>query len=495
MLQIDDRRFNRLAASAVGIGFLLLFLAFVGGIFALIGTERSSEQVDHSYEVVDQLAEIEVRIERAEAASRGYLLSPAPVRLSTFRENVAEIPPGIDRLALLTIDNAFQQRNVAKLRTQVADELDTLTAIMAKAGAGQSEAARADFVREVQLRRVNAIRSTTGAMRTEELRLLDNRIASQSRSSSLSKLVLGLTGLLLILIGIGATWLVRRYTRDLTQARDRLHLLNTDLEGAVAERTADLTLANDEIQRFAYIVSHDLRSPLVNIMGFTSELERADKMVTNFFDTLAKSDTPVPEDVRLAVHEDLPESIDFIRSSTQKMDRLIQAILSLSRQGRRVLTPEHLPMDTIVGEVVRSLEMVAADRNARFLIEAPLPDLFHDRLTVEQIFTNLMENAVKYLAPGRPGVINIRGTANGGRTRFEVEDNGRGIAPEDHSRVFDLFRRSGQQDQQGEGIGLANVRSLAYRLGGTVTLRSVLSEGSTFIVELPQKSSAEGKPE
>ena len=177
------------------------------------------------------------------------------------------------------------------------------------------------------------------------------------------------------------------------------------------------------------------------------------------------------------------------------MDRLIRAILDLSRQGRRVLSPEHLPMDRIVGDIAVSLEMIAAERNARFMIEPPLPDLVHDRLTVEQIFTNLMENAVKYLAPGRPGIISVRGRSDGVRATFEVEDNGRGIAPEDHERVFELFRRSGQQDQQGEGIGLANVRALAYRLGGTVTVRSILSEGSTFIVDLPVKSSEEGKPE
>ncbi|MEO7411634.1 MAG: ATP-binding protein [Sphingomicrobium sp.] len=496
MLQIDDRRFNRLAATAVAIGFLLLFLAFIGGIIALIEAGRSSEQVDHTYEVVDQLAEVDVWIERAETASRGYLLSPDPQRSTTFRETIAEIDPAIERLALLSGDNPVQRRNVAQLRPQIADEVRAVSAIMAKAEAGQVDAARADFIREVKQRRVNAIRTTTKAMRNEELRLLDNRTATERRSAEASRLILGLTGVLLVLIGIGATWLVRRYTRDLTRVRDRLHLLNTDLEGAVAERTADLTLANDEIQRFAYIVSHDLRSPLVNIMGFTSELERADKVVANFIDQLDENDVPVTEDVRLAIREDLPESIGFIRSSTQKMDRLIQAILALSRQGRRVLTPEPLPMDTIVGDIAQSLEMLAAGRNARFLIEAPLPDLHHDRLTVEQIFTNLMENAVKYLAPGRPGVISIRGRSiGGGRARFEVEDNGRGIAPEDHTRVFDLFRRSGQQDQQGEGIGLANVRSLAYRLGGTVNLRSVLSEGSTFIVELPMKSSVEGKSE
>lgn len=495
MLQIDDRRFNRLAATAVAVGFLLLFLAFIGGILALVEAGRSSEQVDHTYQVVDQLAEVDVLIERAETASRGYLLSPDPLRSRTFRDTVADVAPAIDRLVLLTADNPDQRRNIARLGPEIADELKTMSTIMAKAEAGQVGAARVDFVREVKLRRVNAIRATTSAIRGEEMRLLDDRTATERRSAETSRMVLGFTGILLVLIGIGATWLVRRYTRDLARARDRLHLLNTDLEGAVAERTADLINANDEIQRFAYIVSHDLRSPLVNIMGFTSELERADKVVATYVDKLEADATAVPEDVRFAVREDLPEAIGFIRSSTQKMDRLIQAILSLSRQGRRVLTPEHLPMDTIVADIAKSLEMIAADRNARFLIETPLPDLHHDRLTIEQIFTNLMENAVKYLSSDRPGVISIRGTASNGRARFEIEDNGRGIAPEDHSRVFDLFRRSGSQDQQGEGIGLANVRSLAYRLSGTVTLRSVLSEGSTFIVELPVKSSVEGKLE
>ena len=123
MLQIDDRRFNRLAATAVAAGFLLLFLAFIGGIWALVEAGRSSEQVDHTYQVVDQLAEVDVWVERAETASRGYLLSPNPIRSNTFRETVAEIPPAIERLGLLTDDNPIQRRNIARLRIQVADEM------------------------------------------------------------------------------------------------------------------------------------------------------------------------------------------------------------------------------------------------------------------------------------------------------------------------------------------------------------------------------------
>jgi signal transduction histidine kinase len=115
-----------------------------------------------------------------------------------------------------------------------------------------------------------------------------------------------------------------------------------------------------------------------------------------------------------------------------------------------------------------------------------LPNIESDRLGVEQILSNLIENAVKYLQPGRPGIIEVRGHAERDRVVFEVIDNGRGIDPRDHERVFDLFRRSGVQDQAGEGIGLAHVRALAYRLGGLIEVRSELDRGATFRLSLPR---------
>jgi len=339
---------------------------------------------------------------------------------------------------------------------------------------------------------VTTIRNEADAIREEERRLLTQRRDAESASLRNSSRVLTITGVLLALVAIGVFVLVRRFTQDLLASRSRLHLLNTNLEGAVSERTADLRRANDEIQRFAYIVSHDLRSPLVNVMGFTAELERADKVVTDFIDKVeAEQPELVSQDVTYAAREDLPEAIGFIRASTQKMDRLINAILDLSRQGRRVLTPEHLPMERILTDIADSLTTQAEERGASITIEAPLPDLNHDRLVVEQIFQNLMENATKYLDPSRPGHVVVRGSRNGKRAIYEIEDNGRGIAPEDQERIFELFRRAGQQDQSGEGIGLANVRALAYRLGGTVTVRSILSNGSTFIVDLPTEFSGE----
>lgn len=274
-------------------------------------------------------------------------------------------------------------------------------------------------------------------------------------------------------------------TAQLESARGALETLNRNLETIVDTRTADLTAANEEIQRFAYIVSHDLRAPLVNVMGFTSELQVARGTISKFYDqVLAKLPDAASPAVKEAIESELPEAIDFIRSSTARMDRLINAILKLSREGGRVLTPEPLNMKRLFESIGESLAHQLDAAGAELIVE-DVPGLVGDRLAIEQIFTNLLENAVKYLAPNRPGQIRVRGWQEGSTVFFDVEDNGRGIDPKDHSRVFDLFRRAGAQDRPGEGIGLAHVRALVRRLGGTITLNSALDKGSTFRVSLP----------
>jgi signal transduction histidine kinase len=224
---------------------------------------------------------------------------------------------------------------------------------------------------------------------------------------------------------------------------------------------------------------------LVNVMGFTAELEAANAAIAPLVDRMeVEQPDLVTDDVRNA-REDLPEAIGFIRASTQKMDRLINAILQLSRQGRRVLTPTAIAMDALVEDIIASLEHRLSDAGATAMTEGKLPDLVSDRLAIEQVFTNLLDNAVKYLEPGRPGRIVVRGRATDGEALFEIEDNGRGIDARDRERVFELFRRAGVQNQPGEGIGLAHVRALVYRLGGTIDFTSEFGQGSTFRLRLP----------
>lgn len=279
---------------------------------------------------------------------------------------------------------------------------------------------------------------------------------------------------------------VEERTAQLESARNALETLNRNLETRVSIRTADLQEANEEMQRFAYIVSHDLRSPLVNVMGFTSELDVALRSLKTFYlNAVARSPEMANPDAKMAIEQDLPEAIDFIRSSTSKMDRLINAILKLSREGRRVLTPEAINLGMLMDSIRKSLTHQIEEAGAEVEI-ADLPEITSDRVALEQIFSNLIENAVKYLAPGRPGRIKVRGWTEGATIVIDVEDNGRGIDARDHSRVFDLFRRAGAQDRPGEGIGLAHVRALVRRLGGTITLSSEDGQGSTFRVRLPK---------
>jgi signal transduction histidine kinase len=138
----------------------------------------------------------------------------------------------------------------------------------------------------------------------------------------------------------------------------------------------------------------------------------------------------------------------------------------------------------LIEAIGETLAHQAAEAHAEIRI-GELPDITSDRLALEQIFSNLIDNAIKYLRAGVPGEIVVRGRTKLGYAIFEVSDNGRGIDPRDHQRIFDLFRRAGTQDKPGQGIGLAHVRALVRRLGGTMSVSSELNTGSTFTITLP----------
>jgi signal transduction histidine kinase len=295
------------------------------------------------------------------------------------------------------------------------------------------------------------------------------------------------SALAIALIVGGSAWTVLLYTKQLAEAQIQVSALNAGLEDRVRERTADLGRANDEIQRFAYIVTHDLRAPLVNIMGFTSELETGLADVRAYVEqNEGTRDEALAKAAGLAASQDMPEAIGFIRASTGKMDGLINAILKLSREGRRTLKPESLELGSLLLAAAANIHHQVVEIGGEIAIEAAIRPLVSDRLALEQIFGNLLENAVKYSQPGRSLRVRVRAKEQRGRVLIEIEDNGRGIAAQDHERVFDLFRRAGAQDQRGEGIGLAHVRVIVRNLGGEITLKSALGQGTTFTVSLPR---------
>lgn len=482
-----DGRIGRLLVAFMAAGFVALIAAGIAAAWVTRELARHNQAVAHTYEVELNIAEMRRLIEEGETTRRGYLLSPrSPGYLMAYQDAASALPVSTKRLRQLTYDNPRQQSHIRALEEEVRQLLAFRARSIELVQAGDIGAARAGFDQELSNVRLRDIRRIFDAMAREERELLKIRDAGQDRSLQTFYTVLTIAGVLLLVVAIASLLVVVRYTADLARSREQLQQLNDSLEAIVVDRTSDLSRANDEIQRFAYIVSHDLRSPLVNVMGFTSELETAASALRDLVER-AEEEAPgvVTEEARIAAHEDLPESIGFIRTSTQKMDRLINAILSLSRQGRRVLAPERLDLVQMINGIHDSMAHRLDETGAAIIIDGSLPVITSDRIAIEQILSNLIENAVKYRDPRRPVEVRVSGATQGDRAWIEVADNGRGIDPRDHERVFDLFRRSGMQDQPGEGIGLAHVRALAYRLGGTIALRSALGEGATFRLSLP----------
>lgn len=477
---------RRRVLALLGVGLALLATAIIAAVVTLGSITGDTDEVENVLKRQASIDSLATYNEQIAAGRRGFLLQPDPAFARTVREASTdfETEQALLEDMLITTEQLDRLEEIKQLN---AERTVIIDAMFADPYAAFLEARDQDFNQDNGILVTQDIREIAEEMSAFEAGELVRRNRAQLDSLRQFYVVGGIASLLLVGVLVTAVMVVLRYNRDLAQAQVSLRDANTGLEGAVQNRTAELLRANEEIQRFAYIVSHDLRSPLVNVLGFTSELDEARKVIHAHLKELYNEQPELrDEETWLAVDEDLPEALGFIRTSTEKMDRLINSILELSRQGRRKLQPEELDMEELVGTIVASLYQRAENAGATIEVKS-IPPLESDRLAVEQILQNLVENAIKYLSPDRAGEIVIEGSKAIGTVRIDVIDNGRGIAPEDQQRIFELFRRAGTQDQEGEGLGLANVRALAYRLGGTIEVESELDQGSRFRLSLPAK--------
>jgi signal transduction histidine kinase len=480
-------------------GFMLLGLLALGAIIAtsLWLTDHVNENADEvvrERQVRTQAAALLAVLRDAEIGQRGYLLTDEPRYLAPYERVLPQIPGLVEKLQELAQRIPRIAGDVEEVRGLTATKLEELARTIALVKDGKRTEAMEVIRTDVGLRTMDGLRTTlVRVVSDSDRRVAELLTATQSDATALFWVTTSST-LLILLLAAAAAYTVARHTRELVDARHAVVAANLSLEERVQERTGELARANEEIQRFAYIVSHDLRAPLVNIVGFTSELETSMQTLQRFVgdgaepaaETTPEAAAQLAEDARLAANSDLPEAVGFIRASTTKMDRLINAILKISREGRRELRPEHIDLKALFDAGAASVQHQLEQIGARIDVPPRMPGIVSDRLALEQVFGNLIDNAVKYFSPDRPGEIKVSAAAKGGTVTVTVADNGRGIAPSDHERIFELFRRSGVQNVPGEGIGLANVRALVRRLGGEIQVESELGTGSRFTVTLPQ---------
>ena len=254
---------------------------------------------------------------------------------------------------------------------------------------------------------------------------------------------------------------------------------------ATQERLSnELARKNRELEQIVYVASHDLRSPLVNVQGFSRELQASLAELGHLVTAL----TLLPEQraqIAFLVEEDIPESLRYIQTGVSKMDALLKGLLRLSRLGRAALTIMILDLNQIVAETLVAFDFQIKQSGVTVEV-GPLPPCRGDVVQVGQIFANLISNALKYLAPERPGRITITGECTDGMAVYCVADNGLGIAAEHHDQIFELYYRLNPMGVEGDGLGLTIVRTIVDRHGGWVQMTSLLGIGSQFFVALPE---------
>lgn len=241
---------------------------------------------------------------------------------------------------------------------------------------------------------------------------------------------------------------------------------------------------NDEMESMLYASSHDLRTPLVSIQGFNGLIQNSIKDLT----TLMDKDRPIEDicaEARPIITEKLPTASAYIGKSAEKMNRLVDGILRLSRLGRATHTPGSIDMNELIRETLDALKFQTQETRAVVAV-GDLPSCWGDRREIEQAFSNLVDNAIKYRDPKRPLTITVSGTAMGDRVTYTVADTGIGIKKGHQDQIWGLFSRLDPGGNiPGEGLGLALVKRIVQRNRGKVWVESEYGKGTVFYIVLP----------
>jgi len=249
---------------------------------------------------------------------------------------------------------------------------------------------------------------------------------------------------------------------NLESAHNKMESINQELEQEVSKRER----INEELNSFVFTVSHDLKTPLVTLNGFSAILKQ------DYGDQLG---------------EDGNMYVERIQKNSEHMGTLIQDLLDLSRVGRIVGKPELVNIKNEISEIADGLSHQLRERGTRFVVKDEMPELWLDRTRIRQVFTNLISNANKFMGDENADpTIEVGYGSQNGYHKFYVKDNGIGIDEEYHDKIFQMFQRLEDIAVEGTGVGLAIVKKIVNFLGGEIWVDSAVGKGATMYFTLPK---------
>lgn len=441
-------------------GFGLVFAGIV--VITVVSYRNTSVLIKNSrldtrsHELVQFLGSIGEALDDAERGHRRYLVTGDEAYLKGHKTVWEQMPDYVRYLQGLTEGARDQRARVATLEQLIAQQLDAEAAAISEREKNGYEAVRHLALTGAAKQELDAIHRLIVELDTAEQKALRARVV-QSTGSTRNTIVLLVLGALLQLVLLASVYYLIHH--DITERRR----VATELR----HRGELLQASNKELEAFSYSVSHDLRAPLRHIDGYASLLSK----------TAGDS-----------LNDKARRYLQTISDSAKQMGHLIDDLLVFSRMGRQEMLRTTVNLDQLVKTVLHDLRLDLQGRTISWTI-GPLPEVSGDPAMLRQVFMNLLSNALKFTKHRAEAKIEIGATQRtAGETEIFVRDNGAGFDMQYVNKLFGVFQRLHRNDEfEGTGIGLANVRRIIHRHDGRTWAEGALGRGATFYFTLPTK--------
>ncbi len=412
----------------------------------------------NSHELVQLLVSIGETLDAAERGHRRYLVTGDDTYLNAYRALKEQTPQYARYLEALTSGVPDQQARAAALMQLVRQQLQLESDAIAQRSQGGTEGARHLALPGVAKRELDQMHRIMTEMEGAEQQMVHDRVLRSAASTRNTVALLGI-GALLLLVLLGAVYYLIHHDID-TRRR---------VAAELQRRGELLQAANKELEAFSYSVSHDLRAPLRHIDGYAA--------------LLAKS-------AGQGLNEKAQRYLQTISDSAKQMGQLIDDLLVFSRMGRQEMLHTTVDLNQLVKTVIHDLRLDLQGKTISWTIGS-LPQVPGDPAMLRQVYMNLISNAVKFTASRPVPRIEIGAKEGAGEVDLFVSDNGVGFDMQYVNKLFGVFQRLHRNEEfEGTGIGLANVRRIVHRHGGRTWAEGALDQGATFHFSLPLKRSS-----